>query len=283
MIINILISCLAAASAGIFAWLFFMKMYEKMTFYRNTVEEIATDKFSELFLFVNISNYFYYYIAALIVFPIITIILSGDISIGILLFFCILFSPYVILTTMIRKRQKKFEKQLPDALIMIAGSIRSGSSLPIALDNLIKESEPPLSQEFGLYVRERKLGLDRETAFKNLEHRMPLEDLAISLSAVRISTEVGGDLAQTLELLAETLRKKLTMEGKIESLTSQGKLQGIVMSSLPLFLIVCLMKLEPVAMGQMFTTKIGWMVLLTVLCMQIMGYLFIKKITTINV
>ncbi len=283
MITNILISCLAAASAGIFAWLFFLKMYEKMAYYKSTVEEITTNKFSELFLFVNISTYFYYYITALFFFPIVTAVLSGDISIGIIVFLAILFSPYMILTSMIRKRQKKFEKQLPDALIMVAGSIRSGSSLPIALDNLIKESEPPLSQEFGLYVRERKLGLDRDTAFKNLERRMPIEDLSISLSAIRISTEVGGDLAQSLELLAETLRKKLTMEGKIESLTSQGKLQGIVMSSLPLFLIVCLMKLEPDAMGQMFTTKIGWMVLVTVLCMQAVGYMVIRKITTINV
>jgi len=280
---NIFISCLIAASAGIFAWLFFLKMYDKLTYYKSTVEEMTANKFSELFLFIDISNYFYYFLITIVFFPIITGILSGDIFIGVLTFIAILFSPYIILKSMVKHRLKKFEKQLPDALIMISGSIRSGSSLPIALDSLIHESEPPLSQEFGLYVRERKLGVDQDIAFENLERRVPLEDLSLALSAVRISTEIGGDLAQTLESLSETLRKKLTMEGKIESLTSQGKLQGIVMSSLPIFLIICLMKLEPEAMGQMFTTKIGWMVLVTVLCMQALGYLVIKKITTIKV
>ncbi|MCK5069995.1 MAG: type II secretion system F family protein [Desulfocapsa sp.] len=283
MIANIIIASLVAVSAGLFAWLFFLQMYDKLNYYKDTVEEITTNKFSELFLFVDISNYFYYYIAILLIFPLITGILSGDISVGIVTFFIVLFSPYVILKTMIKKRLKKFEQQLPDALVMIAGSIRSGSSLPIALDSLIQESSPPLSQEFGLYVRERKLGLDRDIAFANLEHRVPLEDLSLTLSAVRISSEIGGDLAETLESLAATLRKKLIMEGKIDSLTSQGKLQGIVMTSLPMFLIIALMKLEPAAMSQMFTTKIGWMVLGTILCMQTLGFIAIKKITTIDV
>lgn len=283
MIANIVIASLVAVSAGLFAWLFFLKMYDKLTYYKDTVEEITTNKFSELFLFVDISNYFYYYIAALLIFPIIAASLSGDISLGILIFFAVLFSPYLILKTMIKKRLKKFEQQLPDALVMISGSLRSGSSLPIAIDSLIEESSPPLSQEFGLYVRERKLGLGQDTAFENLERRVPLEDLALALSAVRISSEIGGDLAETLESLAQTLRKKLIMEGKIDSLTSQGKLQGIVMSSLPLFLIIALMKLEPAAMGQMFTTKIGWMVLATILCMQVLGFIAIRKITAIDV
>ncbi|AGF76840.1 Flp pilus assembly protein TadB [Desulfocapsa sulfexigens DSM 10523] len=283
MIANIIIASLVAVSTGIFAWLFFLKMYDKLTYYKDTVEELTTNKFSELFLFIDISNYFYYYIAALLIFPIIAGSLSGDISLGILTFLVILFSPYLILKEMIKKRLKKFEQQLPDALVMVAGSIRSGSSLPIALDSLIKESSPPLSQEFGLYVRERKLGLDRDKAFDNLERRVPLEDLSLSLSAIRISSEIGGDLAETLESLAETLRKKLVMEGKIDSLTSQGKLQGIVMSTLPLFLIVALMKLEPAAMGQMFTTKIGWMVLATIVCMQVLGFIAIRKITAIDV
>ncbi len=283
MTTNIIIASLAAISAGIFAWLFFLQMHNKLNHYKDTVEELTTNKFSELFLFVDISNYFYYYLALLLIFPVVTGILSGDISIGIVTFFIVLFSPYVILKIMIKKRLKKFEQQLPDALVMIAGSIRSGSSLPIALDSLIEESSPPLSQEFGLYIRERKLGLERDIAFENLERRMPIEDLAMTLSAIRISSEIGGDLAETLESLANTLRKKLTMEGKIASLTSQGKLQGIVMSSLPLLLIVALMKIEPEAMGQMFTTQIGWMVLATIFCMQILGYIAIKKITSINV
>lgn len=283
MAANILIASLASISAALFAWLFFLQLQEKMGYYRDIVTEMTTNKFSELFMFVDISRYFYYYIAAVFCLPILVILLSGKISLGLLTFFAILLSPYLILKRLIQKRLKQFERQLPDALMMIAGSIKSGSSLPIALDSLIQESSPPLSQEFSIFVRERKLGMDRDTAFANMEQRLPLEDLSLALSAVRISSEVGGNLGETLESLAETLRKKLVMEGKVESLTSQGKLQGLVMSFLPMFLMLALLKLEPEAMGKMFTTKIGWIVVSTIICMQLLGFLAIRKITTIDV
>jgi tight adherence protein B len=178
---------------------------------------------------------------------------------------------------------RKFERQLPDALVMLSGTLRAGASIPNALDSLIAESPVPLSQEFSLLVRERKLGVDLDTALENMERRIPLEDLSMALSAIRISREVGGDLAATLESLADTLRRKLTMEGKIESLTAQGKLQGIVMSGLPVLLMLILLKLEPATMSLMFTTKIGWAVLFLVLCMQVLGFLAIRKITRIDV
>lgn len=283
MIANLIIACLASISAGIFSWLFFLQMHEKLSYYKEIVSEMTTNKFSELFLFIDVSRYFYYYVGAVLIFPVIITELSGDISLGVLSFVAVLFSPYLILKFLIKKRLKKFEQQLPDALIMIAGSIRSGASLPIALDSLVKESSPPLSQEFSLLVRERKLGLNMDTALENMERRLPLEDLSMFLSAVRISREIGGNLAETLESLAETLRRKLVMEGKIDSLTAQGKLQGIVMSSLPIFLMIALLKLEPAAMGMMFTTKIGWVVLVMIFLMQILGFLAIRKITEIDV
>lgn len=210
-------------------------------------------------------------------------IVTRDIPIAIALFLIILFLPHVVLKILVKKRLKAFEKQLPDAMIMLAGSLRAGASLSIALDNLIKEGEVPLSQEFSLFVRERKLGVDLDTAIANMEKRLPLEDLFMCFSAFQISREVGGNLAETLESLAETLRRKLAMEGKIDSLTAQGKLQGIVMSSLPLLLMAALMKLEPQSMGMMFHTKIGWMVLSMIVVMQTLGFIAIKKITEIDV
>ncbi len=203
--------------------------------------------------------------------------------IGLLTFFVLLVSPFFVLNMLIRQRLKKFERQLPDALVMLSGSLKAGASFSIALDGLIRESPAPLSQEFSLLVREWKLGVDMDTALNNMERRLPLEDLTMFLSAVRISREVGGNLAETLESLADTMRRKLTMEGKIDSLTAQGKLQGIVMTCLPLLLMVALLKLEPDSMGLMFTTKIGWMVLLLIFFMQLLGYLAIRKITEIKV
>lgn len=283
MIAEIFIACLVAVSAGIFAWLFFLRLYDKLAYYKDVFSEMTTSKFSELFLFVDVSRYFYFYLGVVLVLPVIVLELSGEVLISLATFFMLLFSPYFILKIMIRRRLKNFERQLPDGLVMLSGSLRAGASISIALDNLIQESPVPLSQEFSLLVRERKLGVDLDTALANMERRVPLEDLSMALSAVRISREVGGDLAATLESLADTLRRKLTMEGKIESLTAQGKLQGIVMSCLPIFLLIVLLKLEPVTMRLMFTTKLGWVVLFLIFCMQVLGFLAIRKITEINV
>lgn len=277
-----LIAALFAVAAGIFAWLFFLQMYDKVSYYREVFAEMTTSKFSELFLFVDVSRYFYLYLTVTLLLPIIVGELAGDFILAALTFLVLLISPYIVLKILIAKRLKKFERQLPDGLVMMAGSLRAGASLSIALDGLIRESSPPLSQEFSLLVRERKLGVDLDTALENMERRLPLEDLTMALSAIRISREVGGDLAATLETLAETLRRKLTMEGKIESLTAQGKLQGIVMSGLPILLMMVLLRIEPTT-RLMFTTKIGWGFLVMILCMQVLGFLAIKKITKIDV
>ena len=283
MIIEIIIAALTSLAAGILGWLFCLRMYDKLAYYKHVFAERTTSRFSELFLFVDAARYFYLYIAAVLVLPLVILELSGDPALAALAFFIVLLSPYLVLKLLIKKRLEKFERQWPDALVMLSGSLRAGASIAIALDNLIKESPAPLSQEFSLLVRERKLGVDLDTAIAHMEQRLPLEDLSMTLSAIRISREVGGDLAATLESLADTLRRKLTMEGKIVSLTAQGKLQGIVMSGLPVFLMLVLLKIQPDSMRLMFTTKIGWVTLFLIFCMQVLGFLAIRKVTKIDV
>ena len=112
---------------------------------------------------------------------------------------------------------------------------------------------------------------------------MPIPDLGMVISALRISREVGGNLAEVLEALADTLRRKHTMEGKIDSLTAQGKLQGVVMTGLPILLAFLLNILEPEAMEKLWTTPIGWIVLAIFIFMEGLGYFMISKITTIDV
>ena len=102
-------------------------------------------------------------------------------------------------------------------------------------------------------------------------------------SALRINREIGGNLAEILESLADTLRRKHQMEGKIDSLTAQGKLQGIVMTGLPVLLGVLLYFLEPDNMSKLWTTKIGYAVTAVIIIMEFMGYTMIKKITSIDV
>lgn len=166
---------------------------------------------------------------------------------------------------------------------MISGAMRAGASLNIALEGMVNEQPPPLSQEFELFLKEQRLGVEFETSLKKMEERIPIQDFSMLITALLINREVGGNLAETMETLADTLRKKQMMEGKIEGLTAQGKLQGIVMTGLPIFLGVLLNFMEPEAMSKLWTTTIGWIVLSIIIIMEGMGYFIINKITSIDV
>ena len=220
---------------------------------------------------------------ALVVLPVLVWLLIGDFVTTIGVFVLILILPAYVYRSMRRKRLVRIEAQLPDALAMVSGALRAGASLSIALDNLVHEQPAPISQEFEILTQEQRLGVDFEVSLSNMEKRIPMQDFKMLTTALRINREVGGNLAETVESLAETLRRKSTMEGKIRSLTAQGKLQGIVMTGLPVLLGLLLRFLEPEAMSKLWTTGIGWTVLCIILVMEMMGYFMIRKITSIDV
>ncbi|MDX1518792.1 MAG: type II secretion system F family protein, partial [Gammaproteobacteria bacterium] len=142
---------------------------------------------------------------------------------------------------------------------------------------------PPISQEFELFNREQRIGVDFDVSLSNMEKRLPIQDFSMFASALRINREIGGNLAEILESLGETIRRKHQMEGKIESLTAQGKMQGIVMTGLPVLLAGILFFIEPEAMSMLWSEPIGWATLAVIFVMEVLGYTMIKKITSIDV
>jgi len=251
--------------------------------YKTAFTETASGSLADMFSFVDPVKLFYINISAVVLIPLLVWIFSGDWKIAIAVMVSILFIPNIAYKTGRKRRYRRFEKQLPDGLAMISGSMRAGASLNIALESLVKETQPPLAQEFQLFLREQRIGVDFEDALAHMEKRMPVPDLGMVIAALRIIREVGGNLAEVLESLADTLRRKHTMEGKIDSLTAQGKLQGVVMTGLPVLLGVMLNFLEPEAMEKLWTTPIGGIVLAIIIVMLGLGYFMISKITSINV
>ncbi len=273
-------SFLAIALIG---WLIVVRANIFVDEYQSVFKETATGNLEDMFLFVDPQQLFIANIVALILAPIMGYLLTGDISVGLIIFVLLIVLPWWAYKQMRKKRLKKFEKQLPDVLVMISGALASGSSLNMALQSVMLEQEAPISQEFMLFVREQRIGVEFDTSLRNMERRIPLIDFKMFTAAMRISREVGGDLGEVLSTLAETLRRKSSMEGKIEALTAQGRMQGIVMTGLPILLGALLFFLEPQAMGQLFTTPMGWGLLSVIVVMEVLGYVFIKKITSIDV
>lgn len=181
------------------------------------------------------------------------------------------------------RRLQKLESQLPDALLTLSGAMKAGVSFSIAVQGLVEQSQPPLSQEFELMLREQRLGVTLEESLNHLARRVPTQTMVLVVAAIRIASETGGGLAETLERTSTTLRSKFQLEGKIRALTAQGKVQAVVVIALPFLLLLVLSRLEPVEMAKLWTTHIGWAVCATVLVMQLLGAHFIRKIIAIDV
>lgn len=251
--------------------------------YESVFKETASTNLADMFLFVDPQRMFFFNALIVIVAPLFVWVLTGDFIFGLAAFVIALVLPFYIYRVMRKRRLKAFEAQMPDALTMIAGALKAGASLNMALESLVKEQPPPLSQEFQLFLREQRIGVDFSRSLQNMERRLPTPDFHMFAAALRISREIGGNLAEILETLSGTLRRKATMEGKIDALTAQGRMQGYVMTGLPLLLGCLLYFLEPEAMSKLFTTPQGWATLTVVVVMEIAGYIFINKITSIDV
>ncbi len=270
-------------TSAIIAWLLIQSLGRYWQEYKDTFTESTSTGMADMFMFVDPQRLFLINIGGIILVPLLTWLISRDVIMTVSAAIGMALLPSMIYKTLRKRRLKKFEAQLPDAFMMISASLQAGASLNMALEGLIKEQPAPLSQEFELLVRQQRIGVDLETALSNMEKRMPSADFIVATSAIKIAREVGGNLIEVMETLADTLRRKAAMEGKIESLTAQGKLQGKVMTGLPILLGVILFQMEPEAMGKMFTTPMGWATLAVIVVMEFLGYMVIRKITSIDV
>jgi tight adherence protein B len=243
----------------------------------------AKSDLEHMFIFTDAGRLMAINLVALILLPVLAWFVTGNAILAGLCVAAAFVGPRYVLRFIATRRLRRFEQQLPDALLMITGALRAGASLPIALEGVVSEAKPPISQEFDLFLRELRLGVDFGEALEALEKRVPLADLALVTGGMALSREVGANLAETLESIAKTIRAKLQMEGKIRSLTAQGKMQGIVMAGLPVFLVFVLNIMEPDAMAPLFHEWYGWITLAVMTVTILVGHHVIRRITSIDV
>jgi tight adherence protein B len=165
----------------------------------------------------------------------------------------------------------------------MAAALRAGTNLTRAIEQAAQQQPIPISQEFSLVVAEYKLGRDLNEALDDMYGRVKMPEVELFNSAVAISRSVGGNLADTLLILAETLREKAQMEGKIQAMTAMGRMQGWVVGLMPYLLGLFLLRQEPGAMRALFFEPIGWLVLTVLFLMTAIAAVMIKKIVTIDV
>ena len=139
-------------------------------------------------------------------------------------------------TAQVERRSSRFAEQLPDALQLVIGSLRSGFSLPQAFDSLVRESPEPVRSEFGRALAEHRLGADLSDALERVAQRTGSDDLVWAVMAVRIQREVGGNLAEVLQTTVDTMRERARLRRHVRALSAEGRLSAWVLIALPLSL-----------------------------------------------
>jgi tight adherence protein B len=182
-----------------------------------------------------------------------------------------------------RKRVRAFNAQLAEALLSVSHGLKAGLSLQQSLEMVARSSQPPLGDEFGLLIKELKLGSSVEQAFGNLSVRVQSEDLDLMVVATHIARQVGGNLAELFQTLSESIRERFRLEGKMDALTSQGKLQGWVVSAMPLLLGAAFHAIRPDLIRPMMEHAFGWSLLALVLVLEAMGFLLIRRIVRVEI
>lgn len=183
-------------------------------------------------------------------------------------------------------RLQAFDGQLGDTLNLLVNALRSGYSVLQAMEAVSKELPPPISVEFRRVVQEIQLGLPMETALAHLLERMASEDLDLVITAMNIQREVGGNLAEILDVMSNTIRERVRIKGEIETLTSQGLATGFAITGMPFALGIMLFLINRPYIMQFFEARnqpCGWGMIIGALLLIGIGGFSIKKIITIEV
>ncbi len=251
--------------------------------YRTAFTDEAKFRLGELFLFVDPARLFALTLGAVVMLAIALSLATGHLLVGLAIAATLTLLPRPLFRWLRKRRIEIIERQLPDALQLIAGGLRAGVSLNLALQQLVREGRAPLSQEVDLLLREHRLGIPMDQALEHLARRIPLQAITLVVAAMRIANETGGNLAEALERASITVRSQLAMEDKIRALTAQGKLQAFVVGLLPVALLLVLSHMEADAMAVMWGTQTGWATLAAIALLEFFGILLIRRIVAIDV
>lgn len=182
-----------------------------------------------------------------------------------------------------KKRGRLLNSQLPQALTLISNGLRAGFSFPQALNVAGNEMESPISDEFLKVLRDNSLGKPMDEALENLSKRTDDEDLDMFITALLIQRQVGGNLAEVLDTISNTIRERVKLRGEIRSLTAQGRLSAAIISLLPVVLTLAISVLNPGYLNVLFTTLPGIIALVVAVVMELTGIFILFKLVNIEI
>jgi tight adherence protein B len=178
---------------------------------------------------------------------------------------------------------RKFEEQLTDALGTMSNALRAGFSISQAFESVAESDTHPISDEFALLLQQMRVGMSFDDALESLDKRIGSDDLTLVVTAIDIARKTGGNLTEIFDRISETIRARMRIERRVRTLTAQGRMQGLIVSCMPLVLGLAMTVLKPSTMKPFIFSLTGAACIGVVLALVIVGWLIIRKIIKIEV
>ncbi len=273
---------LVTGSVFFFSLVIFTVLSKAYETYQERYVTKSMNDLSDMFLFIDPRQMLVLNVASMCLLGILSYIIFNPIMcVGMTIFG--FFLPMILVKHYRKRRIKKFNVQLVDALQAMANAFKAGLTFPQAIEHVSREAQPPLSQEFGLFVKEVKLGVPLEEALVNMAKRVGSDDLELVVVSTNIARQLGGNMAEMFETNSTVIRERFRLEGKIDALTSQGKLQGWIVAAMPAVLGMVLNSMRPDLMEPMMNHLFGYILVTLIAVMEILGVLIIRRIVNIDI
>jgi tight adherence protein B len=218
-----------------------------------------------------------------LVLVVLSFFLTGNILVALIVAGFAAVVPGAVLNFLIRKRQKAFRAQLPDMLTLLAGTLKAGYSIGQGFESVSTEVDDPMGRELRRVVTETRLGRSLEESLEAVAERLESEDFGWAVMAIRIQREVGGNLAELLLTVADTMTQRERLRREVSTLTAEGRISAIIIGALPPVLAGVMFVLNPEYIKELFSPGLGYMLIGAALVMMAIGFAWMKKTITIEV
>jgi tight adherence protein B len=250
---------------------------------RGNLEETFLDRLEAAGLNMRVAEFVLISLGSAFIPPLLVLAATRNLLLTVVVVLLGVVGPFLYLSFRASRRQAKFEEQLPSTLQLLAGALQAGHSLQQAVDTVVHEAGDPIAGEFHRVLTEARLGRPLEEAFEAMARRTRSVDFEWTVMAIRLQRQVGGNLAEVLSTVSQTIRDRYSLKRQIKALSAEGRLSSIILAVLPIVLFLALMLLNPVFLKPLYTTTVGLMMLAGSAVLMIFGVFWLKKITDIKV
>ncbi len=289
----IITPALFAICFGGLSWVLLKALASGAEEYSGTYTKTTSKQFEDVFLFIPPRHIAEAAWACAVAAFTIVFFITGDFSkpigllIGLLLgslaAFGALKIPRALFKFLKERRRRRFNAQLVDALNSMGNSLKAGFSINQSFENIANNSENPMAQEFEVFLQQVRVGMTFEDALHSMDQRVGSDDLTLVLMAIETARRTGGNLTEIFKNISETIRERLRIENRIRTLTAMGRLQGIILSAMPIVIAVAISILRPDIMRPFMHSHIGIVLMSLAVLMIVSGGFVIRKIIRIDI